>query len=284
MPFKEYEDPEELRHVQTVAVRILNEFDRVCRALDIPYVVYGGTAIGAVRHHGFIPWDDDVDVALSRAAYERFLREAPELLSSEFAIANARTMAEFPSTYSQLTLKGTLFIPDFYKAATYRPPLSLDVFPLDNVADDPRAARRQCRATWVWGRLKFLRATATPYLALTGWKRFLVLAACAIAHGSMCVLHVSPRWIQQQWEGAARRYEGEETRLVADFSDRSPMDWATSEEEMFPAIDVPFEDITVRLPRHYDAILTRGYGDYMRLPPMEERKNHHPFLVDLGSY
>lgn len=102
MAYKEYENPEELRHVQRVSTRILGELDRVCRKLDIPYVVYGGTAIGAVRHKGFIPWDDDVDVCMARPDYERFLREAPSELGEEYAIANTRTNPEFPSVYSYL--------------------------------------------------------------------------------------------------------------------------------------------------------------------------------------
>lgn len=283
MAFQEYEDPDELRRVQLASTRILGELDRVCRALDIPYVVYGGTAIGAVRHKGFIPWDDDVDVCMPRADYERFLSEAPAVLGEEFEIANTRTNPDFPSVYSYLTMKGTLFIPDFYRDCTYRKPLSIDIFPLDNVPDDPRDYARMARSTWVWGRLVFLRATPRPYLALDGWKRTLVLAACHIAHWGMRVLHVSPAWLQSRWERSARRYENHVCERMSDFSDREPMRWAVKRDELFPAIDVPFENIVVKLPREYDAVLTRGYGNYMELPPVEQRKNHYPFLVDLGQ-
>ena len=71
MAFQEYDNPEELKKVQELSTKLLGEFDRVCRELDIPYVVWAGTALGAVRHHGFIPWDDDVDVAMVRNDYER---------------------------------------------------------------------------------------------------------------------------------------------------------------------------------------------------------------------
>lgn len=284
MSFKEYDDPEELRRVQLMSTRILGELDRVCRLLDIPYVVYAGTAIGAVRHHGFIPWDDDVDVALARSDYERLLAEAPAVLKPEFAFANTRTDADFPSAYSYLTLKDTLFIPEFYRDCAYRKPLSIDIFPLDNVPDDPKAYRRQARRTWLWGRLVFLRATPNPYLAFDGWKRVLVLAACRVAHYGMRLLRIHPEWVQTQWERAARAYEGIPCSRMADFSDRDPLKWAVTRDELYPALDVPFEDITVKLPRCYDAVLTRGYGNYMELPPVAERKNHYPFLIDLGTY
>ena len=99
MAFKEYENPEELVRVQELSTRILGELDRVCRKLGINYAVYGGTAIGAVRHKGFIPWDDDVDVCLERSEYERFLRDAPSELGDEFEIVNSRTRDDFPCTY-----------------------------------------------------------------------------------------------------------------------------------------------------------------------------------------
>ena len=67
MSFTEYEDKDELRKLQLVTTMVLGEFDRVCKQLSIPYFIYGGTAIGAVRHGGFIPWDDDIDVAMFRS-------------------------------------------------------------------------------------------------------------------------------------------------------------------------------------------------------------------------
>ena len=70
MKFTDYEDPEELKHVQALLLKLIKELDRVCSQLDIQFFAYGGTAIGAIRHHGFIPWDDDVDVGLLREDYE----------------------------------------------------------------------------------------------------------------------------------------------------------------------------------------------------------------------
>lgn len=284
MAFKEYEDLEELRRVQRLSTMILGELDRVCRKLDIPYVVYGGTAIGAVRHKGFIPWDDDVDVCMARSDYERFLSEAPAVLGDEFAIANSRTNKDFPCVYSFLTLKGTLCIPEFYRGCSYQKPLSIDIFPFDNVSDDSAGYRRQARSTWIWGRLMFLRATPSPYLALEGWRRIMVLGACRVAHWALKLLNVRATWIQERWERAARRHEGEPCARIADFCDRNPIKWAVSYDDILSAIDVPFEDIVVRLPRNYDKMLRQGYGDYMTLPPVEQRKNHYPYRMDLGAY
>ena len=86
MEYRQYEDPAVLRKLQLVSTRILGEFDRVCAQLDIPYFAYGGTAIGAVRHDGFIPWDDDVDICFLREDWARFQSVAEKELSADFRL------------------------------------------------------------------------------------------------------------------------------------------------------------------------------------------------------
>lgn len=279
-----YEDPEELRQVQRASTLLVGEFHRVCQELGLSYVAHGGTAIGAIRHHGFIPWDDDVDLAMPRADYERFLKEAPSVLGPEFAIHNTRVEKDFPCVFSTLILKGTSFVPEFFSKCPYDRPLSIDIFPLDNFSDDPKKRASQKRRTWIWGRLMFLRATATPYLEVDGVKRGLILAACAVAHGILLLFHVTPQKIQRHYDAAARMCEGEKTKTMTDFSDRFPEKWAVTYDELFPARPAQFENITILVPNNYDAVLTRGYGDYMSLPPVDQRKNHHPSKLDLAGY
>lgn len=284
MAFKEYNNPEELKHLQKLSEMILAELDRVCERLDIPYAVYAGTAIGAIRHKGFIPWDDDVDVIMPRADYERFLREAPAELDERFAIANTRTEPNFTSPYSYLTLKGTYCIPEFYRSCPYEKPISIDVFPLDNISDDPATRKKQLRRTWLWGRLIFLRATPEPYLAFDGIKRTLVLAACHTAHAFLKLFGQTPAKLQKRWEAAARLAEHEECRAMADFSDQNPEAWSMTYDEVFPAVEMPFDDMTVKVPKEFDTLLTREYGAYMTMPPVEKRKNHYPYKLDFGPY
>ena len=274
-----------LDRIHVLITRILGEFDRVCRQLDIPYVVYGGTAIGAVRHQGFIPWDDDADVLMMRADYERFLKEAPALLGPDYRLDNTRTVPDFPFMFTKMVLTGTLLIPEFAKDSAYRMPFFLDILPVDNIPLSPRAFRAMSRRSWIWGRLLFLLGTPRPYLiGITGPKRAMIYTATTAAHWLMRCLHVTPRFLQARWEKAVRRYENEETGRMADFTMRDPQNWVVTREELYPALDVPFEGITVKLARHYDALLRRTYGDYMELPPLDKRMNHKPHLVDFGPY
>lgn len=276
-------DKIELADVQRALSLLLVEFDRVCTDLGLRYVGYGGTALGAVRHHGFIPWDDDADVAMTRPEYERFLAEAPTRLRSGFSIRNSRTESEYPNMFSKLALDGTLFISEQMKDNPYRMPIALDIFPLDVVGPSRDAYRRQSRSTWFWGRMLYLQGTPRPYVAVRGYVKTMIHVATAAIHTGLAMCRVSPRSLQHRWERAARRYESTGGTLLADFTDQRPLAWAATESDLFPAVEMPFGQISLPVPRDYDVLLRRGYGDYMELPAEEDRKTHEPFLVDLGS-
>ena len=278
-------DQQLLDNIHALLKEILAEFDRVCTKLDIPYAVYGGTAIGAVRHQGFIPWDDDVDVLMRRSDYERFLSLAPQVIDERFALHNTRTVVNFPFMFTKMVLKDTLLIPDFAVDSDYRMPFFIDVLPVDNIPADPVAFKRMSRASWLWGRLLFLHGTAKPFLpGISGTKKQLIYTATTGANWALKAAKLSPQTLQRRWEKAVRAWEHTPTTRMADFTMRDPENWIITNSELLPTVRVPFEDITVQLPAQYDAWLRRGYGDYMQLPPPEARIGHIPRIVDFGPY
>ena len=281
-------DPATLAAIQRVTRRCLAEIDRVCDLLGVRYVAYGGTAIGAVRHRGFIPWDDDGDVCMPRADYERFIAEAPALLGDEFFIASPASHSNYPISFGVLGLKGSEFVSKVAKDRAFRMPIGVDLFVLDEIAADPARFRSQSRGTWLWARLMFLRSIPNPPTGLPTPARQLASAAMACAHWGMRALRVNEaslyrRWLRSALKGREKpQIAPDGTTLYGDFSTRDPRRWSASEGELFPAKSVPFDDITVRIPAAYDAILTRGYGDYMRVPDPQDRETHEPFHIVFG--
>ena len=152
----------DLAKVHKLLTLILAELDRVCGLIGVSYAVYGGTAIGAIRHGGFIPWDDDIDVMMTRADYERFLAEAPEHMDERFRLDNTRTREDFPFMFTKMVIPGTLLVPEAARDSAYRMPFFVDVLPLDEIPADEKAFRAMSRASWWWGRLLFLQGTARP--------------------------------------------------------------------------------------------------------------------------
>ena len=283
-------DPATLAAIQRVTRRCLAEIDRVCDLLGVRYVAYGGTAIGAVRHRGFIPWDDDGDVCMPRADYERFIAEAPALLGDEFFIASPASHSNYPISFGVLGLKGSEFVSKVAKDRAFRMPIGVDLFVLDEIAADPARFRSQSRGTWLWARLMFLRSIPNPPTGLPIPARQLASAAMACAHWGMRALRVNEASLYRRWMRAALKgrenpqLAADGTTLYGDFSTRDPRRWSASEAELFPAKSVPFDDITVRIPAAYDVVLTRCYGDYMRVPDPEDRVTHEPFHIVFGPF
>ena len=283
-------DPATLAAIQRVTRRCLAEIDRVCDLLGVRYVAYGGTAIGAVRHRGFIPWDDDGDVCMPRADYERFIAEAPALLGDEFFIASPASHSNYPISFGVLGLKGSEFVSKVAKDRAFRMPIGVDLFVLDEIAADPARFRSQSRGTWLWARLMFLRSIPNPPTGLPIPARQLASAAMASAHWGMRALRVNEASLYRRWMRAALKgrenpqLAADGTTLYGDFSTRDPRRWSASEGELFPAKSVPFDDITVRIPAAYDVVLTRGYGDYMRVPDPQDRVTHEPFHIVFGPF
>lgn len=280
---KEYQ-AEELQKLQNISVLILKELDRVCKELDIPYFLYSGTAIGALRHKGFIPWDDDIDIGLFREDYERLLAEAPAILGDDFEFVNGRTNPFFPACNSNLSLKGTLCVPEEFDTCPFQYPIGIGLFAFDKISANPHTRKKQLRGTWLWARLSFLRSTSEPYIAFNGLKRTIALYACKVVYSFLNLFHISPKYMHEQWEKAALMAKDEEVDLYVDFTDKDPLSWSATKAEVFPLRSIQFEDMLAPLPNKYDDMLRRSYGDYMKLPPVEDRKNHYPSKLDFGKF
>lgn len=284
MDYKQYENPEELRKLQIISTRVLEELDRVCQLLNIPYFIYAGTAIGALRHGGFIPWDDDIDVGFFRDDYERFLKEAPSVISGDFEINNGRLDDYFPACNSNLSLKGSLCVPEEFDRCEFQYRIGLGLYAFDKVSNDEAIRRKQLRGTWLWARVSFLLATPEPHVPFSGVAEKGVKLVCAIVHKILRLFRVSSKRVHEKWEHYATLAQGEESPLYADFTDRHPLSWTVTNAEVFPLRRIAFEDIEVNIPNDCDAMLRRGYGDYMAVPPERDRKNHYPSKLDFGKY
>ena len=234
---------------------------------------------------------DPATLAAIQRATKRCLAETDRvcaLLGDEFFIASPATHPNYPISFGVLGLKGSEFVSKVAKDRSFRMPIGVDLFVLDEIADDPDRFRAQSRGTWLWARLMFLRSIPNPPTGLPTPARQLASAAMACAHWGMRALRVNEASLYRRWLRAALKGRENPQKaadgsiLFGDFSTRDPRRWSASEAELFPARSVPFEDITVRIPAAYDVVLTRGYGDYMRIPDPQDRVTHEPFHIVFG--
>ena len=268
---------EDRAKIQRIELGMLAEFDRVCRANDIPYSIIGGSLLGAVRHKGFIPWDDDIDVALLRADYERFKQVARQLDPAICHFQDHSTEPAYIWGYGKLRAANTEFVRIGQEHLTFSTGLPIDVFPLDDVPDSTVGQ--------MWCDFRFFCLRKILYAQVGKVE--------PNAHGAQrrlyCALsHISPEWAFKRLGRIAQRsldHPTSHVRVVtfASFGkyfrkhNKLPLSQRYAMPKLwFTELDnFPFENITVLGSRHFDAYLTFSYGDYLTLPPKEKRVGHH---------
>jgi len=249
-----------------------SEFDRICRAQDIPYYLLGGSLIGAVRHQGIIPWDDDVDVGLLRPDYERFVRVAPHELGERYFLQTTKSDPEYFQCFAKIRVSGTKFVEATSIDCDIHHGAFIDVVPLDNVPESPafrwlHAALCKLLQTMVLARGKYrdlspvknavarvLRAflRPIPFPTLMNWLQ--AAAQLSRNNESTYVVIIGGPWSYRR-ECAPRRY----------FNNR---------------IELMFGGCSASAPAGWHEYLTYLFGDYMTPPPEEERGKWHT-VVDL---
>ena len=133
----------DIKKVQNCVLEVFSEFDRICRKHNLSYSMEGGTLMGAVKYKGFVPWDDDVDVIMPRADYERFLEIAPQETTEKFFLESYNNISQFPLNYAKFCLNGTKILNYTYSHLTQmHHGIFIDIFPIDNVK--PKTYKLQC--------------------------------------------------------------------------------------------------------------------------------------------
>lgn len=254
---------------QQALIHILREFDRVCKALHIPYILFAGTLLGAVRHQGFIPWDDDLDVIMDREDYDRFLREADGVLDREKFFLQKEFSEHWPMFFSKLRMNGTTCLEKYHpRDSAVHQGIYMDIFPCDRAAESGIGRKIQffCSKV-VIAKSLYVRGYETDSKA-----KKLFMQLCRL-------LPMGP---------FLRAVKGgkPDSRYVHSFLGAS----SSFSKSVYPR--EIFADITqgnfcegsFPIPARYDALLTILYGDYMTLPPPEARKcKQHAILVDLNK-
>lgn len=261
----------DISKVKNLEIDILQVFIGICSQLNLQYFVLGGTLLGAVRHQGFIPWDDDIDVCLKRADYNIFIEKAQSMLPEGLFLQTHQTDPEFPMCFAKIRNSNTTFIESSMAGLKINHGVYIDVFPLDYypegflercVMDFRKTSTECCINRCYKSSKKGLRKLKISAGRLLGWLMYGSIENAVQRQNRLYQAVAKSKWMVN-YGGAWGKREIVPTELFDDSTELS------------------FEGIKVSAPKEYDRYLTCIYGDYMTLPPLEEQKpHHHTDLID----
>lgn len=260
-----------LKKIQEVELEIAAEVFRICEKNDIRCSLVGGSAIGAIRHHGFIPWDDDIDLAMPRPDYERFIEACKQDLKPQYFLQCFETEENCAYIFGKVRKNGTMLPEKYSGHINMHQGVWVDIFVYDKVSDDPAIRQKDLRKLFFYRNLLTIK---------TGFKmpenRSSLLEKVAYRVGKIPALLLSRDYLIRKCEQIATSHENEEAQFLFPYGGAYGNDKELVLADFFDElIEVPFEDKTFKLIKKYDVYLTELFGDYMTPPPPEKRQANH---------
>ena len=280
-------DEEKLEHMKKVVLGILTDVVNVCEKYNIHYLLGGGTMLGAIRHNGFIPWDDDIDINMYRDDANLLIEKLEIEYPNKYFYVDPSTKGDDPTKSLKIMLIGTKEVEIEFVGLKEARGIGIDVFYIDNAPEDEKEINKRDKRYYFYS-----RASSVVY---------------DYKHPSQVMLDISKQSKELKKYYRMRRLLG----FLLSF--RSIKKWTEKSEkvamygEKTSKVTIPsgikgykgelhdralfdewkyhkFENLECRIPKRYDEYLTTLYGDYMQIPPVEKREKHIIYELDFGKY
>ncbi len=268
MAIQEYKS--EINELQKIQLSMLKDFDAVCQKHRISYQLFSGTALGAVRHKGFIPWDDDIDVVMLREDYERFFDSASKELDSNKYYVQREFSEHWPMFFSKLRLNGTTYIEKYHSHdARIHQGIYIDIFPCDNLSDSRLMQKLQYIAS---------KIVIAKSLYARGYETNSTVKKCFMQFCRILPTEPFKRL-------CIRRNDSSSLKVHTFFGGGKKFERSIFFREWFEqSVKMRFEDSEFPVSAHYDEMLRVMYGDYMVMPTLEQRVcKRHAAIVDINK-
>lgn len=258
-----------MTELQKTEFEMLKEFVRICDELDLKYYLVCGSALGAVKYGGFIPWDDDIDVGMPREDYEIFCEKAQAMLPEHLFLQNSNTDKYYHLAFSKIRNNNTTFVEKSCANLNINHGVYIDVFPLDGY---PRDARSQIRLEREKYRYSLARLCCLN-VPLTWKTKILVFIE------KLFGIHRNPKRFVRRIDREIRKYSTSDSDILCNHGNwQGKLEYAPKEQYGDGTI-AEFEGLTVRIPEKYDEYLTQKYGDWRADLPKEKQQGHHYHYV-----
>ena len=262
-----------LVHLHHVLLRIIDKIDKLCQENNIIYYLNGGNAVGAIRHNGFIPWDDDFDIMMNTANYRKFIDLCRKELDPKIWYVQ-EAWVDWPGCFTKIRLKDTYFedVGEWEGISKDNRGIFIDIFEIVNAPSSKFKRRIQYIAA------KMLNAHS---LLKKGYETNSRIKKIAIYLSKAMNNQVIFNIIKNE----VYKYSNKNTDTVANFYGMSRFHNSFYKKNVF---EIPYyhtyENLLLPLPTDYHEYLTQAFGDYMQLPPIEKQKPAHSLKVEFGKY
>ncbi len=264
--------------MQLTQLEIAKEIKRVCEENGIRFFLNDGTFLGAVRHGGFIPWDDDMDLGMLREDYEAFCRIAPSKLKPEYCLQTWYTEPNYGLPFGKVMRRNTVYLESKKTRRLRENGFYVDIFPFDDVPEDMEQRAELAGKLLKLYRMKLMKSGYKPWMENDRiiWKKRI-----GYLYYQLRALSAGQQELAASFDALARS-AGKGKTVCEQSAMAVPMyfDRAWCED----LAEYSFEGVSFPGPKEYDSFLTAMYGDYMQLPPEEERENRHQIVqIDFGE-
>lgn len=251
------------KKIWAIELDLLIKFDKVCKNNNLRYYLIGGSLLGAIRHKGFIPWDDDIDVGMPREDYKKLLKLSNAFVEPYF-LQTPHTDPEYAYSYAKLRNSRTTCVPLMFRYQMFNHGIFLDIFPYDNWLEDTNSL-------YIFEKIKSLGYENSTYMRLTN-PHLDELNKKRVEN--WC--HRNHIEVYEEIQALASSYASVKTEkmIKAVFAGRYEQEVYYT-EDLVTTIDVDFEGFHFPIPKGYDRMLKIFFGDYMTFPPIDSRNGGH---------
>lgn len=257
-----------MNKLQKVELELFQIFKETCEKLNLDYFLVCGSALGAARHGGFIPWDDDMDVGMFREDYKKFMELAPALLPEGIFLQNYRTDPKYRNIAAKLRNSNTTYIEKSAQDLDINHGVYLDIFPLDGYPESEREQKK----------LSLLRKWYIRQLVSSYTPRTLRGKIVSFPFRLFGVQHRTAK-ILSKYEAVISKYSVADSKRICNHGTwHGSRDFIPS-EFYGKGTELLYEGVSARVPEQYEEYLSHLYGDWKKLPPPEKQKGHHYYEV-----
>ena len=263
--------PDTLKKLREVQLEILKEIDRICKKNNIEYFLIYGTLLGSIRHKGFIPWDDDLDIGLTRDNYNKFLEACMKDLDSSYFLDYLKTNENYHLPFAKIRKNNTTFVEENAEDLMTHKGIYVDIFPLDRIKN------RDSLLT------KFKVITIRTLIETVFLKKKMHENAKFARHPLYVRLLsiLSLKNIFKLEDYIVKSLSNDKGNYYISLFGSYPYKKDCFKiDKLFPLQDVTFEGKTYKAFKDYDYVLKSLYGNYMTLPPIDKRVNHGALEID----